>query len=176
MGFAYWIIAGVLGCMAVAIWVDQRLAVQPARAPAAAAATAELTVAALTATEAARLLPGAAGWAVVRRDGELLATNLSRRAALLSAACVALRLEAGGDQEGEVVRSTQIASPQGTLFGAISGEGVILAALVPGGEDPGGLAGGMRRALETVDARLSPQRTGGRHARGAQLPLPGRPA
>ena len=168
--------------MAVAIWIDQRLAAHAAApgqraASAAVAAGAEVTVAALSAGEVARLLPGVAGWALVRRDGELLATNLSRRAALLSAACVALRIESDGRMEGGGPHVTHIASSEGALFGAISGQGVILAALAPGAADVQRLETGLQHALLLAGARLEPEpvRVAGRHARGARTPLPSRP-
>lgn len=161
--------------MAVAIVIDQRLQARAATEPTARTSPSGGAVAELTAAEMARLLPGVAGWALVRRDGELVATNLSRRAALLSAACVALRLEhVGGEPAGGAL--AHISSPQGALLGAISGQGLILAALVPGAADVPALERGMRQALLLYSAGFEPASGPGRHAQRAHASLPGRPA
>ncbi len=188
MGFAYWVMGVLFACMAVAIYVDQRMAA-PARPaapravpqaearPAVAAISAFAAVPALDAEDVARLLPGAAGWALVRQDGVLLATSMSRRAALLSAACVALRLEGDGDVGPHPrLRLARIDSPQGALFGAISAEdGLILTALVQGAPNADGLSAGMRQAMVAAIARLAPPggRATGRHALRAEPSLPG---
>lgn len=160
MPFADWMMAGVFACMALAIVVDQRA---PRHAPAgghtprpAAAVRAPAPAAAL-----AELLREADGWALVGPDGALLATNLQRRVALLAAACAALRLSDGAEDQA------RLQAPGGALLAGVSPEGFVLSVLLTEGRDQAAASAAMSVALR-LSAHLWSQ--GGANA------LPGGPS
>lgn len=172
MPFVDLVMLSLFACMAAVIVIDQRVfAVHPAAAVAPATPPREAPVhepaeapqpplALPAGEELASLLPGAEGWTFVSPAGELLATNLPRRAALLSAACAALRLEAAA-AEGTHRPLTpwtiaRLEGPNGALLGEASGDGVLLAVLVRSGTDETRLREGMAAALAAV----------GEHVRG----------
>jgi predicted regulator of Ras-like GTPase activity (Roadblock/LC7/MglB family) len=148
MSFSYVVMAIVFTAMALAIVVDQRLLrpVAP-RARAGDSAEARPLPADLERTLAS-VLAAADGWALVGPDGTLLATNLPRRAALLAAACAALRLSTpGADDAGTPDRPARMEAPGGTLLAAASADGLVLSVLLAQGRDEGAASAAMATAL-----------------------------